>query len=70
MLKFKYSIDDGNFSSIEAFQEYLNIMRRKGDELLQWQLDNASFITCNSMIQPFSNTLSILITWKIEDHDS
>ena len=70
MLKYKYVIDSGNFSSIEAFQEYLNRMGKKGYELIQWQLANASLITCNSMIQPFSNTLSILITWKIEDHDS
>lgn len=70
MLKYKYVIDSGNFSSIEAFQEYLNRMGNKGYELIQWQLVNASFITCNSMIQPISNTLSILITWKIEDHDS
>ena len=70
MLKYKYAIDSGNFSNIEAFQEYLNRMGKKGYELIQWQLVNASFITCNSMIQPFSNTLPIIITWKIEDHDS
>ena len=68
MLKYKYVIDSGNFSSIEAFQEYLNRMGKKGYELIQWQLVN--FVNCNSTIQPTSNTLSILITWKIEDHDS
>lgn len=68
MLKFKYIIDSGNFSSIEAFQEYLNRMGKKGHELVQWQLVN--FANCCSTIQPTSNTLSILITWKIEDHDS
>ena len=68
MLKFKYSIDGGNLSSIEEFQAYLNRMGAKGYELVQWQLVN--FINCCSTIQPVSNTLSILITWKIEDHDS
>ena len=68
MLKFKYSIDAGNFSSIEEFQAYLNRMGKKGYELVQWQLVN--FVNCCSTIQPTSDTLSILITWKIEDHDS
>ena len=68
MLKYKYVIDSGNFSSIEAFQEYLNRMGKKGYELVQWQLVN--FVNCCSKIQPTSDTLSILITWKIEDHDS
>lgn len=68
MLKYKYVIDSGNFSSIEAFQEYLNRMGKKGYELVQWWLVN--FVNCCSTIQPTSNTLSILITWKIEDHDS
>ena len=68
MLKFKYSIDGGNFSSIEEFQAYLNRMGAKGYELVQWQLVN--FVNCCSTIQPTSDTLSILITWKIEDHDS
>ena len=35
MLKYKYVIDSGNFSSIEAFQEYLNRMGKKGYELIQ-----------------------------------
>ena len=68
MLKYKYIIDSGNFSSIEEFQAYLNRMGKKGYELVQWQLVN--FVNCCSTIQPTSNTLSILITWKIEDHDS
>ena len=68
MLKYKYIIDSGNFSSIEEFQAYLNRMGKKGYELVQWQLVN--FVNCCSTIQPVSNTLSILITWKIEDHDS
>lgn len=68
MLKYKYVIDSGNFSSIEAFQEYLNRMGKKGYELVQWQLVN--FVNYCSTIQPTSDTLSILITWKIEDHDS
>ena len=68
MLKFKYMIDSGNFSSVEAFQEYLNKMGKKGYELVQWQTVN--FVNYYSMIQPTSNTMSIIITWKIEDHDS
>ena len=68
MLKYKYVIDSGNFSNIEAFQKYLNRMGKKGYELVQWQLVN--FVNCCSKIQPTSDTLSILITWKIEDHDS
>lgn len=68
MLKFKYVIDCKNFSDIEAFQEYLNIMGKKGYELVQWQTVN--FVNCYSIIQPTSNTISIIITWKIEDHDS
>lgn len=68
MLKFKYIIDSGNFSSIEEFQARLNRMGAKGYELVQWQLVN--FVNCCSKIQPTSDTLSILITWKIEDHDS
>lgn len=68
MLKYKYVIDSGNFSSIEEFQAYLNRMGKKGYELVQWQL--ANFVNCCSTIQPISNALSILITWKIEDHDS
>lgn len=69
MLKFKYIIDSGNFSSIEEFQAYLNRMGVKGYELVQWKLVNAGFTACNNQIQPISNVLSILITWKIEDHD-
>lgn len=68
MLKFKYNIDGRNFSSIEEFQAHLNRMGAKGYELVQWQLVN--FVNCCSKIQPTSDTLSILITWKIEDHDS
>lgn len=68
MLKFKYVIDSGNFSSVEAFQEYLNRMGKKGYELVQWQMVN--FVNCCSAIQPTCNTISVLITWKIEDHDS
>ena len=68
MLKFKYIIDSRNFSSIEEFQAHLNRMGAKGYELVQWQLVN--FVNCCIKIQPVSNTLSILITWKIEDHDS
>lgn len=68
MLKYKYVIDSGNFSSIEEFQAYLNRMGKKGYELVQWQLVN--FVNCLTKIQPTSDTLSILITWKIEDHDS
>lgn len=68
MLKYKYVIDSGNFSSIEEFQAYLNRMGKKGYELVQWQLVN--FVNCCTKIQPTSDTLSILITWKIEDHDS
>jgi hypothetical protein len=68
MLKFKYIIDSGNFSDIKAFQEYLDRMGKKGYELVQWQLVN--FTNCYSTIQPTSNTMSIIITWKIEDHDS
>lgn len=67
MLKYKYVIDSGNFSSIEEFQAYLNRMGKKGYELVQWQLVN--FVNCCIKIQPTSDTLSILITWKIEDHD-
>ena len=70
MLKFKYIIDGGNFSSMEEFQAYLNRMGAKGYELVQWQLINTSFMAYNNQIQPISNVLSILITWKIEDHDS
>lgn len=70
MLKFKYIIDGGNFSSIEEFQAYLNRMGAKGYELVQWKLVNIGFTAFNNQIQPISNVLSILITWKIEDHDS
>lgn len=70
MLKFKYIIDSGNFSGIEEFQAYLNRMGTKGYELVQWQLVNTGFTACNNQIQPTSDTLSIIITWKIEDHDS
>lgn len=70
MLKFKYTIDGGNFSSIEEFQAYLNRMGAKGYELVQWQLVNTGLMDYNNQIQPISNVLSILITWKIEDHDS
>lgn len=67
MLRFRYLIDSGNFSDIKAFQEYLNEMGKKGYELVQWQLVN--FTNCYSTVQPASNTISIIITWKIEDHD-
>lgn len=70
MLKYKYVIDSGNFSSIEEFQAHLNRMGAKGYELVQWQLVNTSLMALNSIIQPVSNALSIFITWKIEDHDS
>lgn len=68
MLKFKYTIDNGNFSSIEEFQAHLNRMGAKGYELVQWQLVNS--VNCCIEIQPTSDTQSILITWKIENHDS
>lgn len=68
MLKYKYVIDSGNFSSIEEFQAYLNRMGKKGYELVQWQLVN--FVNCCIKIQPTSDTLPVIITWKIEDHDS
>lgn len=68
MLRFRYLIDSGNFSDIKAFQEYLNRMGKKGYELVQWQPVN--FTNCYSTVQPTSNTISIIITWKIEDHDS
>lgn len=68
MLKYKYVIDSGNFSSIEEFQAHLNRMGAKGYELVQWQFVN--FVNRCIKIQPISNALSILITWKIEDHDS
>lgn len=61
MLKFKYIFDSKNFSDMEAFQKYLNEMGTKGYELVQWDLVNASLGAA---------ILSILITWKIEDHDS
>lgn len=70
MLKFKYIIDSGNFSSIEEFHAYLNRMGAKGYELVQWQLVYTGFTAYNNQIQPISNVLSILITWKIEDYDS
>lgn len=35
MLKFKYIIDSGNFSSIEEFQAHLDRMGAKGYELVQ-----------------------------------
>lgn len=70
MLKYKYIIDSGNFSSIEEFQAHINRMGAKGYELVQWQLVNTGFWACNNRIQPIGNVLSILITWKIEDHDS
>lgn len=69
MLKYKYVLDSGNFSGVEAFQEHLNKMGKKGYELVQWQLIN-NFTTCNNKITPIGNALSIIITWKIEDHDS
>lgn len=50
MLKFKYIIDSGNFSSIEEFHAYLNRMGAKGYELVQWQLVYTGFQVCNSMI--------------------
>ena len=68
MLRFRYLIDSGNFSDIKAFQEYLNRMGKKGYELVQWQPVN--FTNCYSTVQPTNNTISIIITWKIEDHDS
>lgn len=68
MLKYKYVIYSGNFSNIEEFQAHLNIMGKKGYELVQWHLFN--FVDCRGKIQPTSDTLLILITWKIEDHDS
>ena len=71
MLKYKYVLDSRNFSDVEAFQEYLNKMGKKGYELVQWQLiDIGGFMAFNNRLQPVGNVLSILITWKIEDHDS
>ena len=70
MLKYKYVIDSGNFSSIEAFQEYLNRMGKKGYEFVQWQLVNTGFYVCDSGTLPNISPLPVIITWKIEDHDS
>lgn len=58
MLKYKYSIDHGDFSSIEDFQEYLNKMGNKGYELVQWRSVNAGL-----------GNMRVVTTWKIEDHD-
>ena len=44
-------------------------MGKKGYELVQWQLVDTSLITCNSRVQHVSNTLSILITWKIKSYE-
>ena len=70
MLKFKYSIDAGNFSSIEEFQAYLNRMGAKGYELVQWQLENTGFYGRISGTLPNISPLPVIITWKIDDHDS
>ena len=58
MLKYKYIIDSGNFSSIEEFQAYLNRMGKKGYELVQWRSVNAGI-----------GNMRVVTTWKIEDHD-
>lgn len=66
----KYVIDSGNFSSIEEFQAHLNRMGAKGYELVQWLLVNTEFYVCNSGTLPNISPLPVIITWKIEDHDS
>lgn len=70
MLKFKYLIVKRDFPDVKAFQEYLNRLGQRSYELIQWQLISTNVITCNSIAQSISTTLSVLITWKIEDHDS
>lgn len=70
MLKYKYVIDSENFSSIEEFQAHLNRMGAKGYELVQWLLVNTGFYVCNSGTLPNISPLPVIITWKIEDHDS
>lgn len=70
MLKYKYIIDSKNFSDMKAFQEYLNKMGKKGYELVQWLLVNTGFYVCNSGTLPNISPLPVIITWKIEDHDS
>ena len=70
MLKFKYIIESGNFSSIEEFKAHLNRMGAKGYELVQWLLVNTGFYVCDSGTLPNISPLPVIITWKIEDHDS
>lgn len=69
MIKYKYLIDAGNFTDMASFNEYLNRMGKKGYWLVQWHLVSTSFAALNSIIQPVSNTLSILITWKIKSSE-
>ena len=61
MLKYKYIIVKRDFPDLKAFQEYLNRLGQRGYELVQWLLDFS---------YDDASTLSILTTWKIEDHDS
>ncbi len=70
MLKYKYLIDAGNFTNITEFQAYLNRMGKKGYELIQWQLCDINTMSLEYRSQPVNGILSVLITWKIEDHDS
>lgn len=70
MLKYKYVIDSGNFSSIEAFQGYLNRMGEKGYELVHWQIVNTGFYVYDSGTLSNISPLPVIATWKIEDYDS
>lgn len=58
MLKYKYKIDTGEFSSLKEFENYLNRMGDKGYELVQ---ADTSFIG--------SENIHKCIIWKIENHE-
>ena len=69
MIKYKYQIDAGNFTSITAFKEYLNRMGKNGYELVQWQMIDFNAMILECQYQPVSGTLPVLITWKIESSE-
>lgn len=69
MLKFKYEVKAISFPDIKAFQAYLNEMGNKGYELIQWQ-QVFNVLPVLDKVQDIIEKLNVIITWKIENHDS
>lgn len=66
MLKFKYEIDPGAFSSMEAYNAYLNRMGEKGYELVSYMKVDRAYLAFTFDMHPRKGLLYFITNWKIE----